>query len=256
MVDGTAMAGPVYHYDPALDSQIKLPEYFDDTLFMYEWSRSQFFEVKLDQNGALLKINRIFSDLSFNRPMDVELGPDGALYVLEWGEQFGGGPDAKLVRVEFLGNRPAVTGDYNFDNTVDAADYVVWRKTFGSTSDLSADGNGDRLINARDHSVWRANFGASLPSPGASGNASAATPSVSSIQNSESAAAASDTKEPATIRAASFAMAASQSTDRNPSAPSFAQTGLHRRNDERRADDHYKQSLIDEPLAIAFDVFQ
>ena len=43
------MAGPVYHFDPALDSRIKLPAYFDDTLFMYEWSRSQFFEVKLDQ---------------------------------------------------------------------------------------------------------------------------------------------------------------------------------------------------------------
>ena len=60
--------------------------------------------------------------------MDVELGPDGALYVLEWGAEFGGGPDAKLVRVEFLGNRPNVTGDYNRNNTVDAADYVVWRK--------------------------------------------------------------------------------------------------------------------------------
>ena len=116
--------------------------------------------MKLDQGGELLKINRIFSELSFNRPMDVELGPDGALYVLEWGTGFGGDPDAKLVRVEFLGNRPAVTGDYNFDNTVDAADYVVWRKTVGSTTDLSADGNGDRLIDcARPRSLesefWR-----------------------------------------------------------------------------------------------------
>ncbi len=60
----TAMAGPVYHFDPELDSRIKLPEYFDDTLFMYEWSRHQFFEVKLDQGGGLLKINRIFSSLA------------------------------------------------------------------------------------------------------------------------------------------------------------------------------------------------
>ena len=128
---------------------------------MYEWSRHQFFEVKLDQGGGLLKINRIFASLSFNRPMDVEMGPDGALYVLEWGTGFGGNnPDAKLVRVEFLGNRPAVTGDYNFDNTVDAADYVVWRKNLGSTTALSADGNGDRLVDAQrprslESEFWR-----------------------------------------------------------------------------------------------------
>ena len=39
----TAMAGPVYHFDSSLDSAIKLPEYFDDTLIMYEWSRDSVF---------------------------------------------------------------------------------------------------------------------------------------------------------------------------------------------------------------------
>jgi cytochrome c len=162
----TAMAGPVYHFDPALASEIKLPEYFDDTFIMYDWSRNRFWEVKLDQNGALVKINRIFSDLSFNKPIDSELGPDGALYVMEWGTGFGGGnPDAKLVRVEFLGNLPKLVGDYNQDTVVDAADYVVWRQTVDSTSDFRADGNGDKAIDADDYGVWRANFGATLAAP-------------------------------------------------------------------------------------------
>ncbi len=42
---------------------------------------------------------------------------------------------------------------------MDAADYVVWRETFGSTTDLRADGNGDSVINENDYAVWRANFG-------------------------------------------------------------------------------------------------
>ncbi len=164
----TIMAGPVYHFDAALDSDIKLPEYFDDTLIIYEWSRNGIWEVKLDQNGAVLKINRLFSNLSFARPMDMELGPDGALYILEWGSDFGGGnDDAKLVRVEFLGNLPTLSGDYNQDTVVDAADYVVWRKTVDSTSDFRADGNGDGVIDAGDYEVWRANFGATLTSTGA-----------------------------------------------------------------------------------------
>ena len=49
---------------------------------------------------------------------------------------------------------PELPGDFNHDNTVDARDYVVWRKSGGS---------------AADYSRWRANFGRSLPVGGGSG---------------------------------------------------------------------------------------
>jgi hypothetical protein len=50
-------------------------------------------------------------------------------------------------------------GDYNHDDRVDAADYVVWRKTLGSTTDLIADGSGNLVVDTADYEVWRANFG-------------------------------------------------------------------------------------------------
>jgi hypothetical protein len=52
-------------------------------------------------------------------------------------------------------------GDYNDDDSVDAADYVVWRKTLGQAvpQGTRADGNADGTINPADYSVWRANFG-------------------------------------------------------------------------------------------------
>lgn len=53
---------------------------------------------------------------------------------------------------------PALTGDYNHNNVVDAADYIVWRKTLG-TSNLAADGNQNGQIDAGDYDVWRARFG-------------------------------------------------------------------------------------------------
>ena len=56
--------------------------------------------------------------------------------------------------------RVALAGDYNFNGVVDAADYVVWRKTLGQTgSGLPADGNGDGLVDNWDHAVWTAHFG-------------------------------------------------------------------------------------------------
>jgi hypothetical protein len=51
-------------------------------------------------------------------------------------------------------------GDYNGDNRVDAADYVMWRKTLGSSGFfLPADGHPDNEINSLDFDVWRAHFG-------------------------------------------------------------------------------------------------
>jgi hypothetical protein len=50
-------------------------------------------------------------------------------------------------------------GDFNGDGVVDAADYVVWRSTLGSTADLRADGNGDQVIDQADYNVWRSSFG-------------------------------------------------------------------------------------------------
>jgi hypothetical protein len=55
-----------------------------------------------------------------------------------------------------------LTGDYNFNGVVDAADYSVWMDTLGSTSDLRADGDGDGGVDADDHGVWVSHFGETL----------------------------------------------------------------------------------------------
>jgi hypothetical protein len=51
-------------------------------------------------------------------------------------------------------------GDYNQDQRVDAADYVVWRRTLGlSGAGLAADGDWSGNIDAGDYEVWKANYG-------------------------------------------------------------------------------------------------
>lgn len=64
---------------------------------------------------------------------------------------------------------PNLPGDYNANQAVDAADYVVWRKTVGTsvTQYTGADGTGDSQIDAADYDVWRGNFGATSPASGA-----------------------------------------------------------------------------------------
>jgi hypothetical protein len=60
-----------------------------------------------------------------------------------------------------------LAGDYNRDDHIDAADYVVWRGADGQTGYfLPADGNGDNLIDGDDYDEWRANYGAAANGTG------------------------------------------------------------------------------------------
>ena len=159
----TIMAGPVYHFDPALNSAIKLPAYYDDTLFIYEWSRNWIKEVKLDANGNILKINPFASDISLTRPMDMELGPDGALYILEWGTEFGGNnADAQLVRIEFQGMPQITSADFDENGFVDGADFLQWQRGLGISGGAvrgDGDANVDGRVDAVDLAVWKDAFG-------------------------------------------------------------------------------------------------
>ena len=83
-----------------------------------------------------------------------------------------------------------VTGDYNQNGTVDAADYVMWRDTLTQmvTPSTGADGNGNGTIDDADFGIWRANFGNPAGS-GASLNAFAAVPEPATLMLLISAAA-------------------------------------------------------------------
>jgi hypothetical protein len=67
-----------------------------------------------------------------------------------------------------------IPGDYNGDSTVDAADYVVWRKNEGTTNTLPNDSIGG-TIGTGQYNQWRSHFGQTSGS-GAGAIANAAVP--------------------------------------------------------------------------------
>ncbi len=97
------MGGPVYRYDANNPSSTKFPPYYDGVEFFYEWSRNFIKEVHFDSSTAVTRTNPFLPGGNFNKPMDMEFGPDGSLYLLEWGTEFGGGNnDSGLYRIDYI----------------------------------------------------------------------------------------------------------------------------------------------------------
>jgi hypothetical protein len=76
------------------------------------------------------------------------------------------------VTFDITSTNPNIAGDYNHNGSVDAADYVLWRK-----GDLAADGNGDTVVNQLDFDYWRERFGNS----GAGAGSGAAVPEPAAV---------------------------------------------------------------------------
>ena len=96
-----AMAGPVYHYDAETAGPRGLPRSYDGSLFIYDFMRNWIKEVELGEAGNIQKIKPFLPGMKFARPMDLEVGPDGAMYLLEWGTNYGGyNEDAQIVRLD------------------------------------------------------------------------------------------------------------------------------------------------------------
>ena len=83
-------------------------------------------------------------------------------------------PDWRRQSTLVIRNRLQLTndmieGDFDGDGSIDAVDYILWRDTFGSRTELLADGNNNGIVDAADYNIWRNNFAprtVPLPEPG------------------------------------------------------------------------------------------
>ncbi|WP_432476620.1 PQQ-dependent sugar dehydrogenase [Nocardioides sp. GXQ0305] len=115
------MAGPAYDYAKKNKRQrqpVAWPAYYDGIPLFYEWTRDYVKAMLLDRAGELVGIEPVVDSIVTDNPMDMEFGPNGALYVLEYGDgYFAENPDAQLSRIDFIGeggNRsplPVVSAD-------------------------------------------------------------------------------------------------------------------------------------------------
>ncbi|MEV5891697.1 lectin [Nonomuraea fuscirosea] len=93
------MGGPVYRYDPGLNSAVKFPQSLDGRYFAGEYGRRWIKAIEVEQDGGYGEIAAF--PWSGTQVMDMAFGPDGALYVLDYGT---GSNNQALYRIEYIGS--------------------------------------------------------------------------------------------------------------------------------------------------------
>ncbi|MDB4918066.1 ThuA domain-containing protein [Mucilaginibacter sp.] len=107
----TTMAGPIYYTD-MYPKATRFPDYYNKKVIFYDWIRGWIKAITLQPNGDFDKMEPFMPTTKFNSPIDMETGPDGRIYVLEYGSGwFSKNADAGLARIDYnRGNRaPEIT---------------------------------------------------------------------------------------------------------------------------------------------------
>ncbi|HIG27566.1 MAG TPA: PKD domain-containing protein, partial [Verrucomicrobiales bacterium] len=123
----TACAGPVFHYRPEFAESNGFPQHFDNCLLFWDWQRPFMKWARLDSNSKLESIEDfthavVLSNDSgqsssggksnrflIQRPVDALFGPDGCLYMLDYGKTWGSNQDSQLIKISYIrGNLPPV----------------------------------------------------------------------------------------------------------------------------------------------------
>ncbi|MFD1046556.1 carbohydrate-binding protein, partial [Kibdelosporangium lantanae] len=92
------MGGPVYRYDANLNSPVKFPQSLNGRFFAGEYGRRWIKAIEVTSGGGVGDIGAF--PWTGTQVMDMAFGPDGALYVLDYGT---GANDQALWRIEYIG---------------------------------------------------------------------------------------------------------------------------------------------------------
>jgi glucose/arabinose dehydrogenase/PKD repeat protein len=126
------MGGPVYRYNAANPSTTKWPQSFDGLYFAGEFGRGWVKPIHVNADGSPGTIDNF--PWNGKQVMDMAFGPDGALYVLDYGTGFfNGDANSALYRYDFVagGNR-APTAVAGADRTSGIAPLAVNFTSAGS----------------------------------------------------------------------------------------------------------------------------
>jgi len=84
---GAPITGPLYLYDGDSKSTIKFPPHFNRKWFVTDYTWGQIYVFDVDAGGTQATAYQPFlKNIEFKGPVDLRQGPDGALYIVNYGK--------------------------------------------------------------------------------------------------------------------------------------------------------------------------
>jgi hypothetical protein len=99
------MTGPIYRYDPDLKSDIKLPPHFHRIWFITDFNQSWVNALYLtDEGDSVIGEETAFPGKRFYKPLAMDIGPDGALYINNYSGYNSVDQNTSISRIEYTGD--------------------------------------------------------------------------------------------------------------------------------------------------------
>jgi cytochrome c len=125
--------GPIYKYDAESTSDTKFPEYYNNSVVFGEFTRDKLFMMRTDGKGNLVGVEQFLPGFVFDNPMEMQFGPDGSLYMLEYGDGFfRPNPDAQLSVIRYVKGTRSPVAVMNATPTSGTAPLTVQFSSTGS----------------------------------------------------------------------------------------------------------------------------
>lgn len=105
-----AVGGPVYHRADFKNPARPWPTYYEGKWIAGEYSRFMILAITMDEAGTYKSMEKVAPDYHPVQQIDLKFGPDGDLYVLEYGGNTAKSAlESRLIRIEYnAGNRKPI----------------------------------------------------------------------------------------------------------------------------------------------------
>ncbi|MES2457368.1 MAG: PQQ-dependent sugar dehydrogenase [Bacteroidota bacterium] len=100
----SAVGGPIFHASDFKNARYQFPAYYEGKWLITDWVRGWILAVTFDADGKYVSMERFLPNLTLHGAIDLKFGPDGALYIMEYGNgYFKDLPEAELIKIEYNG---------------------------------------------------------------------------------------------------------------------------------------------------------
>jgi cytochrome c len=135
----SAVGGPIFHQADFAGVKGAFPAYYEGKWLITDWVRGWIMSVTFDEEGKYVSMERFLPNLTLHGAIDMKFGPDGSLYVLEYGNgYFKDLPEAELIKIEFNGGNRKPTVQVSANKTAGALPMTVQLSSKG-TNDADGD---------------------------------------------------------------------------------------------------------------------